>query len=954
MPDIFDQLPGTDKGKGDIFDAFNQSQEGFWKSAARTALQIPQGIAEATPPAIAAGLWHLLGQGEVFDPAEIEQIKNISEREGIPFDEEKYIQAAQQAGAYIPTVSNIGREVEERTGLPLEPKTGLQKGIRLGSTAAKFQPGTTSQKAVAGVTAPAVSTGLQQLGIPEQVAELAGLATGAGAGALTPEIALGKAKPSGMMQRGFETLQKPREVSENKMLQINTKLKEDFKGIANKIIKESPVGETFEQLRADPAFKQESRELLKQAQVIADEIPGTIETAGLKKAIAKQAEKSFEGYVANEYDKAYAKNMAALLDEIKITETTPGKLVKQYRKNNNDLFEYYEPGASKAHNRAKFDAILDHNRAIATFMEESFPTSELSPVFKEGNARWTRIKDAETIDTFINDFFKGKVNYKKGHTFFDDRNTERIFKRALGDNYKQFEQLMGDVLGSETGYKMLQVAKKKGFNDLFHSAKYFLIHPKVGALKASADLAKTSWKFLLNTMLDKPKIAISLKKAIDSLKRGNFVAAEKDFKTIQGEILPSEAKPPAKTGETIEVTPERVQPKAAETKLLEGPKEKTIKRPEQVTEAPKAKETAPVSDESEKNAILRGFMQPAQLKEKIKRLEARLKEEKKHSGPLSIKWTEEELAEANADLSAKETEIKQKKAKEEPKPKAPKKTKLEALQEAESSLTKERDALTRQIDNESKRHAQLGERGQKEYVESLEKKHDALTDKINKVREKVSHEKEPSLKPKKKTKLEALDEALQVAIKKNERRQLEAIKAAHAHPQTRRLREEQAKASYQRVKDIEEAIAELKEQKQSKKAETKPKIEEKLKKVERQDISKKGLKEQKQHLLNELDKAIKNAPEFNTKPQKLQTESGDAFKDRLEKWQGKNEELLTFKVPGDGTFKIKNHKKALEAFRDSVDKRWPDKPLKISKKELRRPGPTQKEFEAYVKQHGTR
>ena len=102
--------------------------------------------------------------------------------------------------------------------------------------------------------------------------------------------------------------------------------------------------------------------------------------------------------------------------------------------------------------------------------------------------------------------------------------------------------------------------------------------------------------------------------------------------------------------------------------------------------------------------------------------------------------------------------------------------------------------------------------------------------------------------------------------------------------------------------------------------------EEKVKEVKRQDISKKGLKEQKNYLLEHLEKAIEQAPDIDVPMKRGKNESPKEFNEKHKKLN----ELITFDVPGDGQFKIKNHKKALQQFRDSVEKRWPDKPMRKS------------------------
>lgn len=143
QPKIVDQTKETKEIGGSPFQRRAQSKvedESFGKSSLRTALQVPQGYAEATPYGIATGLWSVLGAGEVNDPEEIDRIRAISEREGVPFNEEAYREAGENALKYIPTPSNIGREVESATGLPLEAKTRLQKGLRFASSASKIAP----------------------------------------------------------------------------------------------------------------------------------------------------------------------------------------------------------------------------------------------------------------------------------------------------------------------------------------------------------------------------------------------------------------------------------------------------------------------------------------------------------------------------------------------------------------------------------------------------------------------------------------------------------------------------------------------------------------------------------------------------------------------------------------------------------------------------------------------
>jgi hypothetical protein len=539
--DIFDtidiEIPNESNDKIDIFDKL-PTDESFLKSATRTALQVPLGIAEVTPPGILSNIINFIGQGESLDPEEIDQIKKISDRLGIPFDEEKYRESVKDANQTFPTVDNLSRMTEEATGIPLEPKTKLQKLTRFASSAGKMTPGSLGQKATASVAAPLTKEILEATGVPTPISELLAFPIGIGVGKKGPKIdIIKKTKPSGLTERGFENVKKKTEVSQNKLNQIGEKIEKDFKSISDKIITESPIGKTYEKLINDPQFKQDSSKLIEYAQEIANDIEKKINSKEIKKTLVNQKEKKTKGYSPSEYDKSYNNSLNQELLNIKKGKISAGELVEQYRKNNSSLTEYFEPGSSKASNRAKMDVILDHNKAIATIIEKEFPESNLAKTFKEGNDRWSKIMDSETIDHFVNDIFKDKIDYKNVDSFFNDKNYKRIFKRALGEKgYQDFTQLVKDLGDTKKPYNMLKVAEKNGYKDLAQTAMSYVIHPKLGIAKSSINSAKSGFRLAMNSILDKPKLTITWKNGIDSLKKGDFNEANKQFKNLEFEI----------------------------------------------------------------------------------------------------------------------------------------------------------------------------------------------------------------------------------------------------------------------------------------------------------------------------------------------------------------------------------------------------------------------------------
>lgn len=750
-----------------------EEEEGFLKSGFRTVAQPLLGFLSTTTPGLLASFFELLATGEAFDPEAISGFKKASEEAGIPFDEDKYLEAAHTYLSHIPTVSNLARITEEKTGLPLQPKTKTQKGLRFATEVGRITPGATTQKLASAGTATAAKIGLEEAGVPEPLAELAGLATGIPAGIKTPayNVSIGKkTKPSGLPERRFEKLKEPRQVSESKLSQINEKLETDFKNISDKIIESSPIQETRTSLKENAGFKNEVRDQFKKVEEFANSIPKRLNTTEVKnKLVNNVLSKKGTGFAPGEYDKDFRSFVKNFIKETPTQEVGAVDLVKQYRKNNQELSGAYDPSRSYNYNRAKKDALLEYNRALSDVIEEQFPNSDFSNLFKETNKQWSKIADAEAIDKFIDGLFDGKIRFEKGKRFFENENLARPFKRALGEEgFKEFESLMKDLMSSETPYKMLQVAKKSGWKELVSTAGAYLISPKLGGIKTGYEIGKRAFKATMNSLLDKPQLTISLKKGIDNLKKGKFAEAEKQFNALKGELeVEKKVKPPFKE-ETIDVKPQKV---------TESPKELESKSPEKPTSEVKTKE----------------------IEHKPKQIQPKSLNDKVDKNFLDVLPTTEEI-------------------------------KTMTFMQAKDKANQLQDII-------EKYENVLNESVLNKYADARDELDAHAIDVFN-----------PS-----------------------------PTKADIAKKNVAKKRAERAK-------------------KQEKKVETQ--VKEKIPEVKRQDISVKGLKSQKQYLLSEIDKALKNPP------------SGDK---------------VVFDVPGDGVFKINNNENALKKFAEAINKNWPDK-----------------------------
>jgi len=530
-------------------EGMDEEQEGFWKSSLRSAMQPIQGFLETTGPGLAASFWQLLAAGEL-DHEEMDRLKQVYEKEGKEFPEQEFEEAREKAMSMIPTVRNLASAIEERTGFPLEPKTRFQKGLRFATEATRLAPsGSTLRPLNVGLPKPVLGAGveatrevLKEIGVPEPFDELLAFGILKKPPKDAPRLEIGaKKKPSGLTERGFENLEESRQVSEKKFGKINNAIESDFKNIADDIIKNSPIGKTHAELELNPLFKTEIQEQFAKVQELADKIPEHINTMTVKKAIAEQAKKNISTNLApSEYTKEYHQLMKQFIEETPTGNAGAGDLVSAFRNNNKDLSGAYDPVKSKNFNRAKKDALLDYNRAIAKVIEKEFPNTEFSKLFPETNKSWSQILDAEKINESINEMFKGNLNHNQVRKFFDSPHKNAPFKRTLGENYPKFEQLMKDLLTTEKPYKMLQVAKQKGFTDLVETASLFVISPKLSMGKKAIDYAKNGTRFILNTVLDKPKLTIKWHEGIKNLKKGDFKTAEKDFSFLKSQVEEAE------------------------------------------------------------------------------------------------------------------------------------------------------------------------------------------------------------------------------------------------------------------------------------------------------------------------------------------------------------------------------------------------------------------------------
>lgn len=505
-----------------------EPQESASKEVARTLAQVPLGVAKSHPLSYGADLFKIAAEG-----ASKNVLAELHENDP-DFDPEIAEQARQKSMAYVPTQQLAEELIEKHTGAPLTPKTGLQKGVRLASSAASFRKGGPLAKGTAAVVAPSVKKGLETIGVPEGPAETAGLL----ASGVAPAPGFEKiVKPSGMAARRFENVSKPTKVTPGRASAIKESVEKDFKQIGEKILGKN---KTYSALKEDSLFKEKIGELFEDVEHLASNVEGKIHTEDLKGAFkSRYNSRESKGITPDEYERSFKKEVKKLVHEIPYDEFTATQGVEQFRKNNKSLRELYEPGKSSAANRAKKEAILEYNRSLEDVFKKKYPDSEFNKLFEFTNKRWQEISDVEQIESFIGEVFDGKINYGKAKQIFrkDKETVSRPFKRLLGEKgFEDFKSLTEDLLSTEKGMSYIKKAEDAGFSDLAKVAAHYTISPTTAKAHTVAKYGKVAYQMLL----DKPQIAVTWKNALDHLKKGNYKEAQVGFVALDKAVKSSD------------------------------------------------------------------------------------------------------------------------------------------------------------------------------------------------------------------------------------------------------------------------------------------------------------------------------------------------------------------------------------------------------------------------------
>lgn len=476
-------------------------------------------------------------------------------------------EVTQQAGDFtrqlfnLPTSQDINQQFISRG---INPEAQTTAG-RIVNRAAESAAGAAVLGAGAAAL-PAITAGgatgqtLLEAGLPPWVANTVDLIISADPRKAVQNVFSPKTTSSGLPQRGFSTITKTTKVSEGTKRAIVQNLEDDFKKVSNKILGSQ---ESVQAIRSNPAYRQQIDTAFEEVQNLAGQIPETINTREIQGNFTNRIRgRASRGYADSEFERSLKKQAKAVEKGFEVTprkeiKTTvldasgnpttqiieaKGKyvaitdVVKQFRKNNQELKEYFEPGKSPASNRAKKTALLEHNKAIADTFEKRFPNSEFVKVFKKSNADFEKLMQFEAVEEQIGKAFSdNKINFKQLQKQLSNEPFQRNLKGLLGEGMqKEYNGLIREFVSLEDPYKLLRIAQSKGISqELLTLALPYLLGPKVGAsataIKGAAFFFNKGREYLLRN----PKIITTWRQALVNFKKGNYPAALRGFQQLE-------------------------------------------------------------------------------------------------------------------------------------------------------------------------------------------------------------------------------------------------------------------------------------------------------------------------------------------------------------------------------------------------------------------------------------
>lgn len=455
------------------------------------------------------------------------------------------------------TINELGKEI----GINLEPQTPAGRVTErvIDPVVSSLALGTPT------AAAPAIALGggtgqvLREVGAPEWAATGADVLIGLNPYQIAKDVISRRSSSAGMPLRRFRNTKQSRAVSANTKDIITQNVEMDFKETANQILSKS---RNYQELKNNPAFQEELDQAFAKLETLVAEIPETVSTKDIQTQFNKSiSEGNYKGYADSEFERALKSNVnrvnkafqvreikpkVQLLDAqgnpIKSAPKTVGRdlsvdtVVEQYRKNNRQLKQYFEPGKSGAFNLAKKTVLLEENKAITAALKKKFPKSEFVEVFEQTNRDYERLMQFEYVDDKLGGLFgENKINFTDAKKLLSNTPFQRNLKGLVGEGVQQqFNGLLRDFISIQDPYKLLRVAQNSGLaTELVKYAAPYLFGKEVGITATALKVGGIGVKTLREKMLQNPEIIFNWREGLKNFKAGQYPAAIRSFQEVE-------------------------------------------------------------------------------------------------------------------------------------------------------------------------------------------------------------------------------------------------------------------------------------------------------------------------------------------------------------------------------------------------------------------------------------
>jgi len=481
--------------------------------------------------------------------SDIDEIEEAFRKSGKPFDREAYVKSVFDQSRYIPSQDLLEQELEDLTGVSLEPKTESGRRIKQGVELLGFTRGGFAKKLTAAATGVGTTEGLKQLGVSEGKAELVG-----DVASLSPSVLEKSIKAIPSQSKNLEKIAQKHALPFKEFMirerapalkgrlfsNTEARLKDQFKVSANEAIDRIIEGKIpIRRLRerginldslGEHAYNQTIR--------MAQSKPQAIKTDAIVKNIDKEIDR-IKALAPSPSDaqKTAIKILENERDIMKVSNPTSEQLINQHMNYNSDVKAIYaKPEFSGKEEQVRKTYEFLKNELVDAMSKQG--NADVANAFKAANKIYHEKSKLAQTESILQKAFKDGYSPKKLERVLHSKSGNYL-KRNIGkDAVSELQDIA--KYGKEAEEKMskfLDLRSNSVANEVRSWGQIapiiFLPHKLKGA---SAALISPFAKHVQGNLLTKDATREIYKLTLKHAAEGSFNLLKKDFVNLENEI----------------------------------------------------------------------------------------------------------------------------------------------------------------------------------------------------------------------------------------------------------------------------------------------------------------------------------------------------------------------------------------------------------------------------------